>query len=253
MMRSPLQFWVRLGLAAAVVAAAVPAAQAGEHVVLKNGFEVDCVRRETVGDKVRLYLAGTDNYLEVAPDSVVRVEMVPDAPVAAARPVTATVVPAVAESKLTHEEMHTMLSHAGTEHNIDEDLLASLVKAESDGQVRAVSRTGARGLMQLMPKTATDLGVKDAFAPEQNIAGGTAYLDQLLTRYHDNVVLAVAAYNAGPGAVDHYHGIPPYHETQVYVARVIREFNRRKKAAHGAAAQMAQAGHPAVAHAAQAR
>ena len=87
------------------------------------------------------------------------------------------------------------------------------------------------GLMQLMPRTAGEMGVEDAFRPEQNIAGGTAYLDALLTRYRDNIALALAAYNAGPAAVDRYHGVPPYRETQAYVARVIREFNRRKRAA----------------------
>jgi soluble lytic murein transglycosylase-like protein len=131
----------------------------------------------------------------------------------------------------TKEEMHEMLAHAGEAHNIDEDLLASVVRAESGGQIHAVSRTGARGLMQLMPATATAMGVDDSFKPEQNIAGGTAYLDALLTRYNDNVALALAAYNAGPGAVDKYHGVPPYRETREYVARVIREFNRRKQAA----------------------
>jgi soluble lytic murein transglycosylase-like protein len=127
--------------------------------------------------------------------------------------------------------MHQMLAHAGAAHNIDEDLLASVVRAESGGQVRAVSRTGARGLMQLMPGTATAMGVEDSFRPDENIAGGTAYLDAMLVRYHDNVAFALAAYNAGPGAVDKYHGVPPYRETREYVARVIREFNRRKQIA----------------------
>jgi soluble lytic murein transglycosylase-like protein len=103
-----------------------------------------------------------------------------------------------------------------------------VVHAESGGQVKAVSRTGARGLMQLMPGTASELGVKDAFVADQNVEGGTKYLDALLTRYHDNIALALAAYNAGPGAVDKYHGVPPFRETRAYVSRVIREFNRRK-------------------------
>jgi soluble lytic murein transglycosylase-like protein len=226
------QIW--LGLA--IMAALCPFASAMEHVTLKNGFELDCVRREIVGDKVRLYLAGKgtvaaedSNYLEVAADSVIRVETIPDVPqrVAVVKmpgPVTIITAP-------TKEEMHEMLAHAGAKHNIDEDLLASVVRAESGGQARAVSRTGAKGLMQLMPGTASAMGVDDAFRPDQNISGGTAYLDWLLTRYHDNVALALAAYNAGPGAVDKYHGVPPYRETREYVARVIREFNRRKQMA----------------------
>ncbi len=216
-----------------MIAAVCPVVHAVEHVTLKNGFELDCVRREAMGDKVRLYLAGKgagdSNYLEVAADSVIRVETVADVPdpVAAVkmqRPLTMVAAP-------TKEEMHEMLADAGEKHNIDADLLASVVRAESGGQVRAVSRTGARGLMQLMPGTASAMGVDDAFKPDQNISGGTAYLDWLLTRYHDNVALALAAYNAGPGAVDKYHGIPPYRETREYVARVIREFNRRKQMA----------------------
>jgi soluble lytic murein transglycosylase-like protein len=82
-----------------------------------------------------------------------------------------------------------------------------------------------------MPATAVTLGVQNTFVPEQNIGGGSAYLDQLLKRYKDNIALALAAYNAGPLAVDRYHGIPPYRETRAYVARVIREFNRLKLAA----------------------
>ncbi len=223
-----------IGFALTVMMAAVcPFAFAVEHVTLKNGFELDCVRREAVGDKVRLYLAGKgaadSNYLEVSADSVVRVEMVADVP----EPVAAVKMPSPVKimAAPTKEEMHEMLAHAGEKHNIDEDLLASVVRAESGGQVRAISRTGAQGLMQLMPGTASAMGVDDAFKPEQNISGGTAYLDWLLTRYHDNVALALAAYNAGPGAVDKYHGIPPYRETREYVARVIREFNRRKQMA----------------------
>jgi soluble lytic murein transglycosylase-like protein len=224
-------------LALAIMAWVCPSARAVEHVTLKNGFELDCVRSETVGDKVRLYLAGSgassaddSNYLEVAADAIVRVDAVAEVPLPATvkTPLTPTSAASVAPTK---EEMHQMLAHAGAAHNIDEDLLASVVRAESGGQVRAVSRTGARGLMQLMPGTASAMGVDDAFQPEQNIAGGSAYLDALLTRYHDNVALALAAYNAGPGAVDKYHGVPPYRETREYVARVIREFNRRKQAA----------------------
>jgi soluble lytic murein transglycosylase-like protein len=91
-----------------------------------------------------------------------------------------------------------------------------------------------------MPGTAHRLGVKDSFEPEQNINGGTAYLDALLTRYHDNLALALAAYNAGPAAVDKYHGIPPYRETRAYVARVMTEFKRRKLvAAHQQTVQTA--------------
>jgi soluble lytic murein transglycosylase-like protein len=88
--------------------------------------------------------------------------------------------------------------------------------------------------MQLMPGTASKLGVADSFRADQNINGGTAYLNDLLVRYHDNLALALAAYNAGPAAVDKYRGIPPYRETRLYVARIIHDFNRRKaeNAAH---------------------
>jgi soluble lytic murein transglycosylase-like protein len=208
-----------------------PLAHAAEHVTLKNGFELDCARREVQGDQMRLYFsdaAGTPaNFMDVPTTSIAKIEDVPVAVAtvsahAVAVPQSASVVPTAAEMK-------EMLASAGLQHHIDADMLASLVLAESGGHVHAVSRTGAKGLMQLMPATAATLGVTDAFQAEQNIKGGTAYLDQLLTRYHDNIALALAAYNAGPGAVDRWHGIPPYRETQAYVVRVIREFNRRKQ------------------------
>lgn len=222
----------------AVVCAAAPLARAAEHVTLRNGFELDCVRQETVGNRIRLYLpedhsaganAAEASYLEVAADAIVRVETVPDPPPAV--PQAKSAGAATRQATLTRAEMQQMLAHAGAAHNIDTDLLASVIKAESGGHVHAVSRTGAQGLMQLMPGTASRMGVQDAFRPDQNIAGGTSYLDQLLTRYHDNLAWALAAYNAGPAAVDRYHGIPPYRETREYVARVIREFNRRKEMA----------------------
>ena len=209
--------------------------QAAERVTLRGGAQFDCLRREAEGDKVRLYLLPTSakaaeedsNYVQIPADSVLSVESIPDPP----PPPDAKPAVASSERALTPAEMREMLSRAGSQHNIDADLLASVVKAESNGNVHAVSRAGAQGLMQLMPATATTLGVHDSFAPDQNIVGGTAYLDQLLKRYKDNVALALAAYNAGPLAVDRYHGVPPYRETRAYVARVIREFNRRKLAA----------------------
>jgi hypothetical protein len=201
-------------------------AHAAERVTLSNGFTVDCHHHAPVEDHVRLYLsAGEDNFIEMVPDQIVSVETVPDPPPA---PVAdAPLATANPNAKLSPADLAEMLARAGHAHNLDVDLLASLVKAESGGNSRAVSRTGAKGLMQLMPRTASDLGVADSFKPEQNVRGGSTYLDWLLTRYHENLAKALAAYNAGPAAVDKYHGIPPYHETQVYVARVIHEFNCR--------------------------
>jgi soluble lytic murein transglycosylase-like protein len=222
-----------------------PLAYGMEHVTLRNGFELDCVRREIICDRIRLYMpasnynAAETNFLEIAADAVVKVEEVPDPPqpavanghIAKADEAKTNATRTVTEAPPAKAELEQMLAHAGATHNIDADLLASVVRAESGWQVRAVSHAGAQGLMQLMPGTANELGVKDSFMAEQNIAGGTAYLDSLLVRYHDNIAMALAAYNAGPAAVDRYRGIPPYAETRAYVARVIREFNRRKQMA----------------------
>jgi hypothetical protein len=204
--------------------ALLPELRAAERVTLNNGFEVRCDHHAQVEGRVRLYLSGSeDNYIEIVPKEITAVEAVPDPPA----PVVAAAPSPQPNANLSPADIGEMLARAGKAHNIDVDLLASVVKAESGGNPRAVSSAGAQGLMQLMPGTATELGVSNSFAADQNVRGGSTYLDELLSRYHDNLALALAAYNAGPAAVDKYHGIPPYSQTQAYVARVIHEFNRR--------------------------
>jgi len=199
---------------------------AAEHVTLKNGFDLICDHRQEDGDRVRLYLdSGSANFVDVGAGEIADVEHV-DLPRSADAQRQEN--PKSAEDvELTPQAMHELLARAGKAHDLDVDLLASVVRAESGGNPHAVSRAGAQGLMQLMPQTAADLGVGNSFAADANINGGTAYLDGLLKKYHDNLALALAAYNAGPAAVDRWHGVPPYHETRAYVARVIHEFNRR--------------------------
>lgn len=209
-------------------------AHASELVSLKNGFDLVCDHRVTVGDRVRLYpAAGSDNFVEFGSAEIASIEPAPSPqpePLPVDAPVLKTGKVQAETTVLTRAELHEMLAEAGARHNLDADLLASVVHAESGGRVRAVSRTGARGLMQLMAGTAAEVGVSDSFRPEENIRGGTAYLDSLLTKYGDNLALALAAYNAGPAAVARWHGVPPYRETRAYVARVIREFNARRPA-----------------------
>jgi hypothetical protein len=200
--------------------------RAAEHITLRNGFDLICDHREAAGNHVRLYMTATGpNFMEVSSGDIASSEFValPAIKDPSPTPVTATPAPPP-----TPAEIHEMAAKAGAAHDLDVELLASVIRAESNGNVHAVSRAGARGLMQLMPGTASKLGVADSFRADQNINGGTEYLNSLLERYHDNLALALAAYNAGPAAVDKYRGIPPYHETRLYVARIIHDFNRRK-------------------------
>ena len=140
------------------MAALAPAAWAAERVALSNGFEMGCHHHVQIESRVRLYLsAGEDSYVEFPTEEIVGVETVPDPP-APPTPVESSPIPFKAanrDAKLSPADLGEMLARAGHEHNLDVDLLASLVKAESGGNARAVSRAGARGLMQLMPGTAS--------------------------------------------------------------------------------------------------
>lgn len=124
-------------------------------------------------------------------------------------------------TETSHSQYATEIREISARHGVDATLVESVIRAESAFNPTAVSRTGARGLMQLMPKTAVMLGVRDSFNPRENIDGGVRHLRYLLDRYPGNVTLAVAAYNAGEGAVDNHRGVPPYAETQQYVQRVL--------------------------------
>jgi soluble lytic murein transglycosylase-like protein len=124
------------------------------------------------------------------------------------------------------------ISTAALHHRLDPALLRAVIHAESAFNPKALSKSGAAGLMQLMPDTATEVGVKNVWHQQQNIQGGASYLSALLKRYKGNLKLAMAAYNAGPGAVDKHQGIPPYAETQRYVERVQLLLSRYQKATY---------------------
>ncbi len=132
--------------------------------------------------------------------------------------------PNISESTKSQHQLVGLISQICNKHGVDEKLVNALIKQESNFNAKATSKAGAMGLMQLMPETAKSLGVKDPYNTVQNVDGGVRYLKSMLNRYNGNVILALAAYNAGPGAVDKYDGVPPYQETQQYVRNILANY-----------------------------
>ena len=124
----------------------------------------------------------------------------------------------------TKSQVLNVVNQISKKYNVDEKLVQALIKQESGFNPKARSKAGAMGLMQLMPSTAKNLGVQDPYNMVQNVEGGVKYLKSMLNKYNGNVILALAAYNAGPNAVDKYSGVPPYKETQNYVKSILANY-----------------------------
>jgi len=212
-----------VALAALVVLSA--SAFAADLVVLRNGFSIRHQRREVMGATTRLYFESgkQSGWIDV-----------PTAEIASYQREEVEVIEASPPAKI--EGIPGLVEAASDRHQVDADLVNSVIQAESGFNPRARSPKGAQGLMQLMPATASKLGVGNAWEPRDNIEGGTRYLRQLLEQYNGDTIKALAAYNAGPERVEQYRGVPPYRETRNYVRRVIVDFNRKKVAQQKAAA-----------------
>lgn len=193
--------------------------RSGELVCLKSGFCLHADSHVQTADRLSVQMGGGS--LELAAADVASVEALADQAPAATKKAPATVV--------AIENPRTLLAQAATAEGVDADFVRSVAKVESDFRQDAISRKGAIGLMQIMPATAKGLSI-DAFAARENALGGAKYLRELLVRYHGNSALALAAYNAGPGAVERFGGVPPFAETRQYVRRVTREYDRQKAA-----------------------
>src|SRR5216683_2364231 len=223
---------------AAMMIAGSTCASAADLAILRNGNSIRHERRQVVGAVTRLYLGDSaSGYIEIPTDQIERFEKdtAPDpVPVKAQPGVFRNAAPPraalQAHATVSPVNMNQMVNGAGERHQIDPDFINSVIRAESGFNSRAVSKKGALGLMQLMPQTASQLGVTNSFDPNANVEGGTKYLRELLEKYNFDVVKALAAYNAGPKRVDQYRGVPPYYETHAYIARIIRDFNRQKLA-----------------------
>ncbi len=177
-----------------------------EIALLSNGSTLKIESRRVDGADVVLVLRGGG---EVSVSALQLIGVVPDE---------------VVEEVGPGGDLRALAEAAARRHGLDPALVLAVVQVESGFRPDAVSPKGARGLMQLMPGTATRLGVEDSFDPEQNLDGGTRHLGDLIARYDGDVKRALAAYNAGEGAVERHRGVPPYGETRAYVQSVLRRY-----------------------------
>src|SRR5438105_7119024 len=191
---------------------AVSSAFGSELAILHNGFSIRHEKSEIVGTVTRLYL-GTDRsgYVDIPTNEIDRFEK-HLTPAVLTPPVLAR--PSEVTLPERPQSLNEVIDTIGNRHHIDPDLINSVIHAESGFNPRAVSPKGAQGLMQLMPHTASQLGVSDRFDAAANADAGTRYLRGLLEQYHGDVPRALAAYNAGPQRVQQYRGVPPYSETR---------------------------------------
>jgi hypothetical protein len=204
----------RLALSAFFVVVVSPAVRA-EYVVLRSGQRIAVTGYQLLDNySYRLQMKGgtvdvpVEQVLSIEPEEVF------------------TPVPQVEVSK---EPFGDLIRAAAKHYSVDADLITSVIAAESNFDPKAISRRNARGLMQLLPTTAAQLGVKNIFDPQENIDAGTHYLSELLFLYKNDIVLTLAAYNAGPERVQYYgQRVPPFAETISYVRRVKRTYNQRK-------------------------
>ena len=230
-MRFVVQVRIALGVMLALSLGTLPCF-AGDIAVLKNGFSIKHERREVVGDVTRLYVnADGSSFVDVPTTEIEHYEAVPEEPSSRSRrPIPASLSSDREFPARPQTDLNTVVNEASGRYRLDPDLVNSVIKAESGFNVHAVSRKGAQGLMQLMPGTASQLGVGNSFDAQANIEGGTRYLRELMEKYNFDIVRALAAYNAGPQRVEKFGGVPPYSETKAYVARIVRDFNRKKLA-----------------------
>ena len=235
----------------AVLALAQLSAFAGQVAVLRNGFSIHFDHKEQSGNSTRLY-TGT-GYLDIASDQIASFDVdetpvtpepqpvaqqgpLPSVQPSAAKPATAASQTALTAKVAQNIDLDQVVRDASSKNRLDPDFVSSVIRAESNFKTHAVSKKGAQGLMQLMPSTAAQLGVADAFDPKANVEAGTAHLSALLDLYNNDPIKALAAYNAGAHRVKQYNGVPPYRETRDYINKIVRDFNAKKRAQMKAAA-----------------